>query len=70
MEITIFHQAERDNFQHQIVALFISRHLLFCYVFIGLFVPNNFIIFLQTFNDTKICKNCSKYSFMIYLISL
>ena len=63
-------QNERDNFQHQIVALFISRHLLFCYVFIGLFVPNNFIIFLQTFNDTKICKNCSKYSFMIYLISL
>ena len=63
-------QNEKDNFQHQIVALFISRHLLFCYVFIGLFIPNNFVIFLQAFNDTKICKNCSRYSFMIYLISL
>ena len=63
-------QNEKDNFQHQIVALFISRHLLFCYVFIGLYIPNNFVIILQSFTDTKICKNCSGYSFMIYLISL
>ena len=63
-------QNEKDNFQHQIVALFISRHLLFCYVFIGLYIPNNFVIILQSFTDTKICTNCSGYSFMIYLISL
>ena len=63
-------QDEKDNFQHQIVALFISRHLLFCYAFIALFIPNNFILILQSFRDTKICKNCSGYSFMIYLISL
>ena len=63
-------QNEKDNFQHQIVALFISRHLLFCYVFIGLYIPNNFIFILQSFTETKICKNCSGYSFMIYLISL
>ena len=63
-------QNEKDNFQHQIVALFISRHLLFCYVFIGLYIPNNFVFILQSFTETKICKNCSGYSFMIYLISL
>ena len=63
-------QNEKDNFQHQIVALFISRHLLFCYVFIGLYIPNNFVIFLQSFSEKKICTNCSGYSFMIYLISL
>ena len=63
-------QNEKDSFQHQIVALFISRHLLFCYVFIGLFIPNNFVMILQSFSTSKICTNCNGYSFMIYLISL
>ena len=63
-------QNEKDNFQHKIVAIFISRHLLFCYVFVGLYIPNNFIMLLQSFTDTKLCTNCSNYSFMIYLISL
>ena len=61
---------ESDNFQHQIVAIFISRHLLFCYVFIGLYLPNHFIILLQSFSKEKICNNCSSLSFGIYLISL
>jgi hypothetical protein len=61
---------ESDNFQHQIVAIFISRHLLFCYVFIGLYLPNNFIILLQSFSKEKICNNCHSFSFGIYLISL
>jgi hypothetical protein len=61
---------ESDNFQHQIVAIFISRHLLFCYVFIGLYLPNHFIILLQSFSKEKICNNCSSFSFGIYLISL
>ena len=63
-------QNEKDSFQHQIIALFISRHLLFCYVFIGLFIPNNFVMLLQSFSTNKICTNCNNYSFMIYLISL
>ena len=63
-------QNESDNFQHQIVAIFISRHLLFCYVFIGLYLPNHFIILLQSFSKDKICTNCSNLSFSIYLISL
>ena len=62
-------QNEKDNFQHKIVATFISRHLFFCYCFIGLFIPNNFVIILQSFSTNKICTNCSRYSFMIYLIS-
>ena len=61
---------ESDNFQHQIVAIFISRHLLFCYVFIGLYLPNHFIILLQSFSKEKICNNCHSFSFGIYLISL
>ena len=48
-------QNESDNLQHQIVAIFISRHLLFCYVFIGLFLPNHFILLLQSFSKDKIC---------------
>ena len=63
-------QNEKDSLQHQIVTTFIKRHLLFCYTFIGIFLPNNFVILLQTFVEKKICTNCSKYSFMIYLISL
>ena len=63
-------QSENDNFQHQIVAIFISRHLLFCYVFIGLYLPNHFIMLLQAFSKEKICNNCSGFSFSIYLISL
>ena len=63
-------QNESDNFQHKIVATFISRHLFFCYFFIGLYIPNNFVIILQSFSNEKICINCSRYSFMIYLISL
>ena len=63
-------QNESDNFQHKIVATFISRHLFFCYFFIGIYIPNNFVIILQSFSNEKICKNCSRYSFMIYLISL
>ena len=63
-------QNENDNFQHQIVAIFISRHLLFCYVFIGLYLPNHFIVLLQAFSKEKICTNCSGFSFSIYLISL
>ncbi len=63
-------QNERDNFQHTIVATFISRHLFFCYFFIGLYIPNNFMILLQSFTTEKLCTNCSGYSFMIYLISL
>ena len=63
-------QSENDNFQHQIVAIFISRHLLFCYVFIGLYIPNNFIMLLQAFSKEKICTNCSSFSFSIYLISI
>ena len=63
-------QNESDNLQHQIVAIFISRHLLFCYVFIGLFLPNHFILLLQSFSKDKICTNCSSFSFSIYLISV
>jgi hypothetical protein len=63
-------QNEKDNFQHQIVAIFISRHLLFCFVFVGIYLPNNFVFIYQSFSDNKICSNCSNYSFMIYLISL
>ena len=63
-------QSENDNFQHQIVAIFISRHLLFCYVFIGLYLPNNFIMLLQAFSKEKICTNCNGFAFSIYLISL
>ena len=63
-------QNESDNFQHKIVATFISRHLFFCYFFIGIYIPNNLVIIFQAFNDKKICTNCSRYSFMIYLISL
>ena len=61
---------ERDSLHRKIVATFIKRHLLFCYTFIAIFIPNNFVILLQTFSENKICTNCSKYSFMIYLISL
>ena len=61
---------EYDNLQHQIVAIFISRHLLFCYVFIGLYLPNHFIVLYQAFSKEKICNNCSGFSFSIYLISL
>ena len=63
-------QNETDNFQHQIVALFISRHLMLCYVFIGLYLPNNFIVLMQSFSTQKICNNCSNFSFSIYLISV
>ena len=63
-------KSESDNFQSQIVAIFISRHLLFCYVFIGLYLPNHFIILLQSFSKEKICNNCHSFSFGIYLISL
>ena len=63
-------QNEEDNFQHKIVALFISRHLMFCYAFLGCFGPNNFVIIYQAFVKTKICTNCNMYSFMVYLVSL
>ena len=63
-------QSEKDNFQHQIVATFIKRHLFFCYAFIIIYLPNNFVMLLQSFSENKICKNCNKYSFMIFLISL
>ena len=59
---------EKDNLQHQVVAIFISRHLLFCYVFIGLYLPNHFIVLYQAFSKEKICNNCSGFSFSIYLI--
>ena len=63
-------KSEKDNLQHQVVAIFISRHLLFCYVFIGLYLPNHFIVLYQAFSKEKICNNCSGFSFSIYLISL
>ena len=63
-------KSEKDNLQHQVVAIFISRHLLFCYVFIGLYLPNHFIVLYQAFSKEKICNNCSSFSFSIYLISL
>ena len=63
-------QNEKDNFQHQIVATFIKRHLLFCYAFIVIYIPNNFVLLFQSFSENKICNNCNKYSFMIYLISV
>ena len=62
--------SENDNFHHKLVAIFISRHLLLCYFFIGLYIPNHFIVILQAFSKDKICTNCSGFSFSIYLISL
>ena len=62
--------SENDNFHHKLVAIFISRHLLLCYFFIGLYIPNHFIVILQAFSKEKICTNCSGFSFSIYLISL
>ena len=62
--------SENDNFHHKLVAIFISRHLLLCYCFIGLYIPNHFIVILQAFSKEKICTNCSGFSFSIYLISL
>ena len=43
---------------------------MLCYVFIGLYLPNNFIVLMQSFSTQKICNNCSNFSFSIYLISV
>lgn len=61
---------DTDDLRHTVVSLFISRHLMFCYVFIICFLPNNFILILQIFVSVKVCNDCRVYSFMIYLISL
>ena len=63
-------ETDDDSLRHTVVSLFISRHLMFCYVFILCFLPNNFILILQIFVSVKVCNDCRVYSFMIYLISL
>ena len=61
---------DRDAIGHDISTVFISRHLMFCYVFLACFVPNNLVIIMQIFMEVKICNDCRMYSFVIYAISI
>ena len=62
--------SEHDDFRTNIVSLFISRHLLFCLIFLICFIPNNLIILWQIYNPQKLCKDCRVYTFVLYGISL
>ncbi len=62
--------SEHDEFRTNIVSLFISRHLMFCLIFLICFVPNNLIILWQIFHPQKLCNDCRVYTFTLYGISL